>query len=86
MSDERQPTQHNESVSSAALDGARIALFVAINVLASDQSLSQDKRIELLAPMEGAAGALDYARDLFQVETTSVHIARPNESGLIIPG
>jgi hypothetical protein len=81
-----EPTVHNESLTSVAIDGARISAFTASSIVMMDPGLHPDQQALMFQGLQAAMACLDRVRDLLPVETTSIHIARPNESGLIIPG
>lgn len=67
------PTQHNESPSSAAIDGARISVFVAQSLVAMDPELPAGRREAILEGLTAARAVLDEVRDLFPVIITSLH-------------
>lgn len=75
---------HQESLSSVALDGARIACFVARNVIAADGEFGFERRAYMLEQLANAADALDQARDALPVVTTSIHQVSPAESAIIL--
>jgi hypothetical protein len=72
-----EPTLHQESLTSVAIDGARINCFLAINLVAMDPELDGAQKAELLSALSQAAVALDYARENFPVIITSLHHAAP---------
>lgn len=63
------------SLSSTAIDGARISCFLAMNLVAMDPDIGDFRRAEMLETMELAGAALDKARQLFPVIITSLHVA-----------
>lgn len=65
---------HQESISSAAIDGARISAFLALSIILSDPEILPKRKVELVAGMSEAMAALDFVRARFPVFTTSVHI------------
>ncbi len=68
------PTRHQESLTSAAIDGARISAFIALNIILADPEIAPERKGELLAGMTDAMSALDFVRERFPLITTSQHI------------
>jgi hypothetical protein len=66
---------HQESLTSVAIDGARIAAFIAINLVSLDRRLDEGKREALSLSLAIARDALDQARENFPVIITSLHHA-----------
>lgn len=64
---------HQESLTSVSIDGARIACFVAINLVGLDPEIDDERKAELLIALHDAAGALNFARDRLPVIITSLH-------------
>jgi hypothetical protein len=68
------PAVHQESLTSLAIDGARISTFIALNLVEADPEIDPERKAELLIALADAGGALNYVRKRFPVITTSVHI------------
>jgi hypothetical protein len=78
---------HQESLTSVALDGARIACFVALQIANGDPALEKGPRGDyIIAAIESAIDQLNCARDAMPVRTTSLHVAQASPSTIILPG
>jgi hypothetical protein len=85
MSDEAPVFQ--ETITSAAIDGARISAITAQTLVEMDPTLSDELREEIVVNIEAARIYLDQARKLFQVRSTSVHVVSGAgaHGGIIVP-
>jgi hypothetical protein len=81
-----EPIIHQESLTSVAIDGARISVYTARAIVLMDPDLHPAQQAMMLQGLEAARACLDSVLECLPVETTSVHIVRPNESSLILPG
>jgi hypothetical protein len=69
-----EPTIHNESIVSVAIDGARISTRIAAELLFRDGSPLDPQFEAILSSLVSAGVELDRARKLLPAITTSVHI------------
>lgn len=84
MSDEA--PVYEESITSAAIDGARIACVTAQTLVQLDNRLPGELKEELVNDIMLAREALDVARAALVTPVTSLHRVVQEESRIIIPG
>lgn len=84
MSEEAAPA-FQESFTSAALDGARIACVTAQILTAGDEQLSRETKEAVIDYLDQARQWLNEARAALGYESTSVHIVTASAGGIIRP-
>jgi hypothetical protein len=74
---------YQESIASAAIDGARIAVVTADVLVALDRTMPEQKTEAIRDRLSAAHAYLDQARDLMDIPTTSIHVV--GGGGIIVP-
>jgi len=74
---------HRESFTTAAIDGARIAVMTADLIAQMDATLDEHERHHIREALAEARQWLDAAREPLRGPITSVHVVEPG--GIIVP-